>query len=532
MNHLSKALSYLSLVTLSLLPAMTIFSSCSDDEPSETPLPPTENVTMRNALDCYYFLPIYKDYGNYYFELASGEVGYVGIRPYPLNPGDYILCLDMNAPLDPDHHNPTLPAATYNPTLSGADDHDYTFTLSNTMAVYNQEATDDGQYRIKYILFSDGKVNVEHNSDGTYRLTCDFTEKDTGKPWHFTYEGELPFEDQSAIEDEDWWGFEGDTDFTAQKANIHYYDDSETLGVDNYIIRLFESNMTTSDGTHQNDVGNKAQISLYATHGGGLAGTYIVNESSAPGSAQPGKRFASMASGSFIERVREDYSVRYALMTEGTITITQASEEIYNVTIDAKTPEGASVKVTYRGKIEDITDNAPVASTLTADVNFTPTECTSADFYGDYFGNGTVNYGMSLANDTELIVFDFIAASGDANELPTGTFTVSSSEEAGSLAPGYIDGGSIIPTAYVVYDETATDATGYAPVAGGSLTISKSGSLYTFTFDLLDDANPAHKIYGTVTCTVPTLTDHTKQSTAALRRVKANMVRSIKELAR
>lgn len=532
MNHLFKALSSLSVAALSLLPATMIFSSCSDDEPGGTAQQPAENVTMQKAWECYYFLPFQKDYGNYYFELATGEVGYDGMLSYPLNPGDYILCFDMNAPLDPDHHNPILPSATYHPTLSGADDHDFTFTLANTMAVYNQEITAEGLTRIKYVRFSDGTINVERSSDGTYTLTCDFIEQNTGKPWHFTYQGELPFEDQSAIEDEDWWGFEGNTDFTAQKANMNYYDDSATLGADNYIIRLFEGNMITSDGIHQNDVGNKAQISLYATHDGGLAGTYTIRDSSTPGSALPGERVAAMASGSYIERVREDYSVRYALISEGTITITQASGGAYNININGKTPEGATVKVTYSGEIEDITDNAPVASTLTADVNFIPTACTSADFYGDYFGNGTVNYGLSLANDTELLVFDFIAASGTASELPTGTFTVAVSDEAGTLAPGSIDGGSIAPTAYVVYDETATNVIGYAPAAGGTLTISKSGSLYTFTFDLLDDADPAHRIYGTVTCTVPTLTDYTQQTTSALRRAKSAINNSVKILAK
>lgn len=512
------------LLLLTVASALGVATAC-DDKKDEGPEPvATTKIELKEATpDCYYFIPWQQQHGNYYIELTTGEIGYDGFQTYPMNEGDYILCLDLYAEADADHANPNLPSGMYTPTTNPNSEHNLTFSLVNTMAVYNAGKVESGQSKIRFIKFSAGTLDVHNNGDGTYTLKGQFTGEADDVNYEFTYTGEIEIADMSGLEDEDWWGFSGNTKFSAQKANYIYYDDSATKGVDNYILRLFETTNITPDYMHQNEAGNKVSLYLFTEHGEGLAGTYTVRDQESAGSCIPGERFGAQATGTFVERVRQDLSVRYALITGGTVTITENNGS-YDVTVDCTTAEGATVKVTYKGAIENITGKAPVYSTLAQDITLNMTQCSAVDYYGDYYQNGTVNYGVVLANQTELMCLEFVSATGTNTELPTGTFEVNGTDEAGALIPGYVEDTEIAPTCYVQYNGDATEVIGYAPVKGGTLTITKSGSNYTFDFTLTDDGQPAHTISGKCTVPLPVFTDYTQQSTTATLRKSARKV--------
>lgn len=505
---------------LSMAVVTPSLSSCSDDKSGEPDMPvnpdpsPATEIEMEKAWEAYYFLPYPAEYGNYYIELAKGEVGMSGYLSFPANAGDYLLCLDLNAGLDPDHANPVLPEGTYRAKSGSAASGDKTFSLGNTLAIYNAGKLADGQSQIKYIKFSDGTVTVKHNTGGGYTLDCVFSDAEKAE-WKFTYSGEIPFEDKSGINDDEW-GFTSNVDMTAKKASYAFYDDAEEKGCNNWIVRFFDVDILTSDGIHPNTVGHKLQMSLYTAPGTtGLEGTYTVSSEPKAGAFIPGERWGLSAAGSYVEKVCDDYQVRYCCINGGTITFVKNSDGTYNVDANLTTPEGKTVKMTYSGAIDDIAQQENYSSTLTSDVEMVPSACTGIDYYGDYYGTGTVNYGVYLANSTELMLFDFIAASGDATTLPTGTFTVSKDVAAGTLAPGSVEGNEIAPTAYVRFNETGENILAYAPVAAGQLTISREGSMYTFTFDLEDDVTSApHRISGTVTCTLPAISDKTQAMNA------------------
>ena len=479
-------------------------------------------VAFDKTWECYYFIAYEvgepERYGNYFFELTTGAVGMDGMLSYPLNAGDYILDLDIYTALDPDHANPVLPEGTYRP---GQREEGNVFSIQNTMAVYNSEKLDDGSSRIRYIRFSDGTITVTHTPDG-YKIVCDMIAKEDGSKWLFTYEGPVPFEDKSGEEDGDWWGFHSDITIDPLRANLVKYDDSETTGCDQYIIRFFDTNLVTAEGNHPNGIGHKLQVTINTDHGHGLTGTYTPSSTDKANTFVIGERFASAATGSYVEKVRDDYSVRYELISDGKVTITAGSApDTYNVNVDCTSPEGYTIKMQYTGTIQDITGVKPVYSTLTSDITVTPTQCSYADYYGDYYQNGTVNYGVALANRTEIIMFEFLSATGTATELPTGTFTIGSDPVAGTLVPGTINEleGQLSPTIYVKYNDDQNEVIGYAPAAGGQLTITKHGSDYTFTYDLEDDAEPAHHITGTATVSVPELEDYTqKGNTSSIRK--------------
>ncbi len=517
MNCVFKSMYSAGIALACMIPA-GFLCSCSDDD-NEVPAPvitePSTSVVMNKPWECYYFLPYKKNYGNYYMEFATGEVGTDGFYTYPLNPGDYILCLDMNASLDADHNNPTLPEGVYTATESPEEENNFTFTLSNTMALYNVEIVESGQARSKYIRPSDGTIKVEHTDNG-YRLTCDFVESTTGESWRFTYEGEIPLVDMSGIEDDDSWGFAGDVKFDAVKANYNFYDDSETNGTDNYIMRFFDITNVSVDGAHPMDVGHKIQLNLRTVHGAGIAGTYTIGKSTEAGYCYSGERWGAIASGSFVEKVRADLEVRYALLSEGTVTIADKGNGTYAVKVDAINQNGEKIIMSYKGEIEDLTGQKPVYSTLNSDVEMSISRYGDAFYYGDYYQNNTTNYIVTLLSESEyqMLALDIVgAAGGSATELPTGTFTVSDEYNEGTLSEGIFESTGISHTAFVQYDATGEYAERYAPISGGSLTITKSDSQYTFTFDLTDDARPAHHITGTFTTPI-TIKDYAQAFSA------------------
>lgn len=522
LKHLGKMMLLLPLAALALTA-----TSCDDDNDSPTPgITETVKLNFVEATpDCFYFIPYLQQHGNYYIELATGPIGYSGIMAYPLNEGDYILAMDLYSWADADHKNPTIPGGIYTPTNNPNDEHDLTFSLTNTMLIYNAGKNEDGLSIVRFTKFTDGFIELSTNSDGTYTLNATLTGEDN-KEYELSFGGPIEVLDMSAIEDEDWWGFSGNTEFTAKKSNYVYYDDSQTKGVDTYYLRLFESDKITGDYNHPNDQSNKINLCLYTQHDKGLAGTYTVRAEETAGSCYPGQRFAATATDSYVERITADWTPRYALISEGNITITE-NNGTYSVTVDCKTPEGTTVKATYTGQIENITGKAPSYSTLESDITVTPTQCSFVDYYGEY--NGVYPFSVALANDTEVLFFDFVASSGSLTELPTGTYTINGTEDAGALIAGRVEDGLMYCTSYVKYNSDATEVVASTPASNGTLTITRSGDKYTFTFDLEDDAQPTrHTIKGSCAVTLPEFNNESGELESRVRKTRSIAVPKMK----
>lgn len=519
-------------------------TSCSDDKEETIPdnggnntQDPIGNdattVEMARAWEAYYFYPDYinKDFGNYYFELATGEVGVAGFESLPLNPGDYMLLIDINTRLCDDRANIVLPEGTY--TAADKVDKNNTFNITNTMAVYNVETTAEGQSRIHYYKFTDGTIEVKHTADGGYIIDCHFTGAENGEKWHFTYTGEIPFEDKTGDEG-DWWGFDENIDLTGKAANFVYLEDYSSDNVDNYTLRLFSTDALTPDQKHVNvQDAYMIKFDLYTAHGAGIAGTYTVATGSQPGTVYPGGRFGAGASGSYIEKVRDDWEVRYALLADGTVNIVENSDGTYSVTVDGTTPKGRTVKMTYTGEIADNTDFVPKYSTLNYDVEFNPLACTLLYYFGDLYGTGASNYYVAVADQNAVLLFDLYAATGDASALPTGSFTVSDDHTPGTMQTGTVDGMDLVPCIYVLYASDGESIIGYAPIHSGTLDITHGTSGYTFTFDLKDDAEEPNRIYGT--CTIPDLempeiNDATQETAASRAFTPASRIKAKKSM--
>ena len=132
--------------------------------------------------------------------------------------------------------------------------------------------------------------------------------------------------------------------------------------------------------------------------------------------------------------------------------------------------------------------------------------------------NGTINYGIVLASELELLNIDFIAGLGNASALPAGTYKVSSNGEPWTVTVGKIGISDAEPSCYIRYQQSGNDfyPQSLAPIAGGTMTISCEGEEYTIEFDFEDDFNlndktlAPHHIRGSWTGKIPEITDYTK----------------------
>ena len=203
-------------------------------------------------------------------------------------------------------------------------------------------------------------------------------------------------------------------------------------------------------------------------------------------------------------------------MKDGEVKIVKNNDGTYSITCDFTDEDGYTVKASWKGELEDYQNIEAPQTTLESDVEMNPEICSVVNYYGDYHGNGTVNYAIVMDNGYREIAIDFVAGTGDATSLPEGTYTVSTSGGAWTVYPGNIGYTSAAPSCYIEYDESGHAAKS-APIAGGTMKISRNGNSYTVEFEFQDDYNlydkslTPHKIYGSWTGTLPAIRDYTKQ---------------------
>lgn len=501
---------------------VAIPQACSSDDEETKPVDPAPDESVIEVeLDRYleesglYFGDFWKEgYGNYYFELANGEVGLASeIETVPMNPGDYILSLDMWGDLSADHTHPILPEGIYTASQGRAN---HTFNLQHTLAIFNREQVGT-QFKIDYIRFTDGTVTVKHVVEG-YDIRARF-ETEAGEVYDFSYTGSVDIADWSDDEKETW---EIGQDVTMEPTAVTKTKWEDPEG-DNYYLRCFDAEIT-DDGLHCKNPGTKLQISLWVERGADFTGTFTVGERKVPGHVGPGERFAMGAVESYCERVMPDLSVKYSLITGGKVKIDRNADDTYTFDADFTTPDGFTVKGHWTLPVEIFVARESPQTTLTEDVVFNPIQCSEIRYFGDYYETETSNYTLFLADEDEILGLDLCAPKDDGTRFPTGTFTVAATHAANTLIPGTVAATGANPSCYVRYNLVTGDAAAVAPVVSGTLTVTETGGQYIFVYELYDDYNRVddslrpHKISGSWTGTLPTILQGDEGLSASSRR--------------
>lgn len=505
---------------LALATALTFgLASCEKNNNTEDPTPdPIEvDVTLDTFHDGLYFGDFHKEgYADYYFVLSKGELGQVSeVDVVPMNPGGYVLRCDIWSSISADHANAIIPEGTY---TSHAGRENGTFNTELTFATYNEEKVGD-LYRIKQLLTQEGTITVKHIAEG-YDIRAELTTTD-GNKYIYSYKGAITMRDMSGEGDKyDNGHIKANLDIKTNHVTKQLFQSSDNY--DNYVLRLFDSEKHTGDGLYPKGVGHKIQLDLYTAKGSDLTGTYKVGErlGYTPGTFYPGVWLGVQAMGTFCMQIDETYKARFCAIKDGEIKITKDSEGKYTIVCDFIDSDGFSVKTSWTGEMEDFKVVEEPQTTLTSDVTMNPTLCSEVNYYGDYYANGAANYGIGFTTETETLAIDFIAPAGNnADALPEGMFTVSTSKEPGTITPGSIGISDAEPSCYIRYEKNNGQlfAKDKAPIAGGTMQISRNADgTYTVTFnftddnDLVDKSIAPNKISGTWTGTLPVITDYTK----------------------
>ena len=517
----------------SIILAGTLTSCDKKEENTSVPQPEATEVVLDQFYDGLYFGNFWDEgYANYYFVLVNCETGYDD-NSYllPAEVGGYVLYCDLWGAISEDHTSPVVPEGTYTATTGRANG---TFDLDHTLATWNQEQVGD-MYRISDVLFSDGTITVKHTADG-YDIVADMITVD-GDRLRFTYSGPMVLQDKSDDDDtEDDNYIREDLDLSLQRVTLQQYDEG-TEGVSTNVLRCFDVDRITDNGLYPYSAGHKLQIGLYTADGAGLDGTYVLGNRSdyKPGTFYAGSWLGLQAVGTFCQQVDDNGNSKYCLIEDGTINITDNGDGTHTIKCDLTDTNGYSVKCDWTGTIEEFQITESVQSTLTQDVVYNPLECTTIYYLEDYFYTGTDAYTMMLEDGDEVLAIDFCApASADPSVMPTGTFTVSSTNEAMTVNPGRITPTYAEPSSYVRYEINGSEASAVdmAPIYAGTMTITNLGSEYSIEFEFYDDANrndasiTPHKISGSWKGTIPAIENYFESTSAANpRRVARTTVR-------
>lgn len=481
--------------------------------PDPEPKPQEVNATLDRFYDGLYFGNFWDEgYANYYFVLTSCETGYSdGSYVLPAEVGGYIFYFDLWSAISEDHTSPVVPEGTYTAHTGRANG---TFDLEHTLVTFNEEKVGD-KFKIYDILFKDGTITVTHTDKG-YLVKASMITTDDRK-MDFTYEGEMTLQDKSNDEKPEDNVIRQDLTLDLKRVTQQQYDEGNSE-VETYILRCFDVERITDNGLNPYGAGTKLQLGLYTANGKGLAGHYTVGERQdyQPGTFYKGSWLGLQAAGSFCMQTDEKNNAKYCLISEGTVDITDNGDGTYSVRCTLKDENGYHVECDWTGEIEEYKVTESVQTTLTEDVVFNPEECTEIYYLGDYYLTGTSSYNISLADEDEILSIDICASTGDSSELPTGKYTVSSSHEGETVNPGRVTLTYAEPTVYVKYNISGeeADAKDMAPVYSGTLTIEKSGSEYTISYEFFDDFNrndknlTPHKISGSWKGQIPEIQDY------------------------
>lgn len=294
---------------------------------------------------------------------------------------------------------------------------------------------------------------------------------------------------------------EYDVEMNASYFNGTYYGRMETEGF-NYFIVLSDKGAPTSSGFYNNST--QYRLDIYSEQSGFFDPTLPegVYEYDSQNTGRPGT-FASEYS--CLLDVQE-YDYDQVGFVGGTITV---SEDSIDAVLILK--NGQTHHVTYTGPMEPgylEIDPDPIGSTIDQDYELNITGGGLDCYYrGDRYGVGYDTWLINIIEDInsysgKYMMFEvMIEKSQNGMQMDSflGDYTIynyPSEDFLGTFIPGSLrDGFTQLGSWYSRCESGFLDNSHQAPLVGGTVSISKSGYTYTFTFDCVDDLG--HTIKGT-----------------------------------
>ncbi len=447
-------------------------------------------------------------FDEYWLAMASGPVIFDEENAtFRTEEDGYTMFFHIAATPAADPAHPVIPDAAYPANAQSIPAWD--ITPDSGMGIVFRYTKADG---LTMEQISEGQL-VSSYKDGNYTLKADFkTNRDT---YTATYSGaiEIQGNDPSAGQLTD----PVDTTFIGGQACYLGADpDFPDLGV----VRLeFYDAQPDELGTI---LGNLVKSTVYIDLPSGKftampAGTYEVGFGAAPFTAQPGyDDHVNIPTGTYITQTTPD-AMKLAMIDSGTITIDAQG----HATLDLSTTDWVSVRGTLNLPLEIFDESGQGGgdqpenpegpySSLKSDVEIALNDVPTGYRYeyGDQYNNNTRNVVIQVLSAQSMTGFllDLALPASDKNTpLAEGTYTLDDgSHQPFTFAPGTIMHPNAIGTwpfvsLYRDGEYTMVDFTNSGNAAGGTLTIAHKDGIYTFSFDMKDDAPTPHRITGSWT---------------------------------
>lgn len=441
------------------------------------------------VIDCTFMSGTY--YGSQYG--LNGEYNYYTIlsdmeyNDGAMDGGSY-YAFDLytaSAPENPD--NPLPAAGTYVLGEQGATA-DMTFAPDHTQAL---RTSVDGEV-VFDVGFTEGTLIISYDG-GVMHTEASLTDE-TGMRHYLTYSGNPDYDNASG-------GSGGETvlnqdiDMEASQGAAVYVSGEEGGLME---VQLTFTDMEVDFFGYVVPPGSILNVDVfmhYDESGNIATGDYTLAGSSVPEamSINPGEYFnymgVTLTMGTYISYIDESENVFEGLISDGEMKV---SGEPGNYTVECSfvTAEGYSVECSYNGALE-VTGFPGPYSTLTDDYTLDLEGASgSAQFWGDYYGNGTGNWIVVLESATDVVQLELITEEVDFNAgLASAVYTPSVdpvNPAPGEYVTGYLDGDYLMGTNYMETLEGLI--VGCAPAVSGDLSITNNGDdTYTISFAFTDD---------------------------------------------
>ena len=441
------------------------------------------------VIDCTFMSGTY--YGSQYG--LNGEYNYYTIlsdmeyNDGAMDGGSY-YAFDLytaSAPENPD--NPLPAAGTYVLGEQGATA-DMTFAPDHTQAL---RTSVDGEV-VFDVGFTEGTLIISYDG-GVMHAEASLTDE-TGMRHYLTYSGNPDYDNASG-------GSGGETvlnqdiDMEASQGAAVYVSGEEGGLME---VQLTFTDMEVDFFGYVVPPGSILNVDVfmhYDESGNIATGDYTLAGSSVPEamSINPGEYFnymgVTLTMGTYISYIDESENVFEGLISDGEMKV---SGEPGNYTVECSfvTAEGYSVECSYNGALE-VTGFPGPYSTLTDDYTLDLEGASgSAQFWGDYYGNGTGNWIVVLESAMDVVQLELITEEVDFNAgLASVVYTPSVdpvNPAPGEYVTGYLDGDYLMGTNYMETLEGLI--VGCAPAVSGDLSITNNGDdTYTISFAFTDD---------------------------------------------
>lgn len=441
------------------------------------------------VIDCTFMSGTY--YGSQYG--LNGEYNYYTIlsdmeyNDGAMDGGSY-YAFDLytaSAPENPD--NPLPAAGTYVLGEQGATA-DMTFAPDHTQAL---RTSVDGEV-VFDVGFTEGTLIISYDG-GVMHAEASLTDE-TGMRHYLTYSGNPDYDNASG-------GSGGETvlnqdiDMEASQGAAVYVSGEEGGLME---VQLTFTDMEVDFFGYVVPPGSILNVDVfmhYDESGNIATGDYTLAGSSVPEamSINPGEYFnymgVTLTMGTYISYIDESENVFEGLISDGEMKV---SGEPGNYTVECSfvTAEGYSVECSYNGALE-VTGFPGPYSTLTDDYTLDLEGASgSAQFWGDYYGNGTGNWIVVLESAMDVVQLELITEEVDFNAgLTSAVYTPSVdpvNPAPGEYVTGYLDGDYLMGTNYMETLEGLI--VGCAPAVSGDLSITNNGDdTYTISFAFTDD---------------------------------------------